>query len=99
VHLWGRPCDTTAIEQVARKHRLKVLYDAAHAFGCSHESKMIGNFGECEVLSFHATKFINCFEGGAILTNNDALAEKIRLMRNFGLPASTALLTSAPMAK
>jgi len=84
VHLWGSPCDTKAIEQLARKHRLKVLYDAAHAFGCSHEGKMIGNFGECEVLSFHATKFINSFEGGAILTNNDALAEKIRLMRNFG---------------
>jgi dTDP-4-amino-4,6-dideoxygalactose transaminase len=84
VHLWGRPCDTKAIEEFARKHRLKVLYDAAHAFGCSHENKMIGNFGECEVLSFHATKFINSFEGGAILTNNDALAEKIRLMRNFG---------------
>jgi dTDP-4-amino-4,6-dideoxygalactose transaminase len=84
VHLWGRPCDTNAIEQIARKHRLKVLYDAAHAFGCSHQGKMIGNFGECEVLSFHATKFINSFEGGAILTNNDALAEKIRLMRNFG---------------
>jgi dTDP-4-amino-4,6-dideoxygalactose transaminase/predicted SAM-dependent methyltransferase len=84
VHLWGRPCDTNAIEQFARKHRLKALYDAAHAFGCSHEGKMIGNFGECEILSFHATKFINSFEGGAIVTNNDALAEKIRLMRNFG---------------
>lgn len=84
VHLWGRPCDTNAIEQLAHKYRLKVLYDAAHALGCSHEGKMIGNFGECEVLSFHATKFINSFEGGAILTNNDALAEKIRLMRNFG---------------
>ena len=45
---------------------------------------MIGGFGECEVLSFHATKFLNSFEGGAILTNNDALAEKVRLMRNFG---------------
>jgi dTDP-4-amino-4,6-dideoxygalactose transaminase/SAM-dependent methyltransferase len=84
VHLWGRPCDTNAIEQIGHKHNLKVMYDAAHAFGCSHQGKMIGNFGECEVLSFHATKFINSFEGGAILTNNNALAEKIRLMRNFG---------------
>jgi len=84
VHVWGRPCNTEAIGEIARKHGLKVMYDAAHAFGCSHQGKMIGNFGECEVLSFHATKFINSFEGGAILTNNDALAEKIRLMRNFG---------------
>jgi dTDP-4-amino-4,6-dideoxygalactose transaminase len=84
VHVWGRPCDTEAIEAVGERHGLKVMYDAAHAFGCSHQGRMIGNFGECEVLSFHATKFINSFEGGAILTNNDILAEKIRLMRNFG---------------
>lgn len=84
VHVWGRPCNTRAIEEIARKHGLKVMYDAAHAFGCSHENKMIGNFGECEVVSFHATKFLNSFEGGAILTNNNELAEKMRLMRNFG---------------
>ncbi len=84
VHTWGRPCDTGAIGKIATQHDLKVMYDAAHALGCSHEGRMIGNFGECEVFSFHATKFINSFEGGAILTNNDALAEKTRLMRNFG---------------
>jgi dTDP-4-amino-4,6-dideoxygalactose transaminase len=84
VHVWGRPCDTEAIESIAGKHQFKVLYDAAHAFGCSHRGKMIGNFGACEVFSFHATKFINCFEGGAVVTNDDALATKLRLMRNFG---------------
>jgi dTDP-4-amino-4,6-dideoxygalactose transaminase len=84
VHVWGRPCNTRAIEAFAGEHGLKVMYDAAHAFGCSHEGKMIGNFGECEVLSFHATKFLNSFEGGAIVTNNDELAKKVRLMRNFG---------------
>jgi dTDP-4-amino-4,6-dideoxygalactose transaminase len=84
VHVWGRPCDTGAIEELGRRYGLKVMYDAAHAFGCSHQGTMIGNFGECEVFSFHATKFLNSFEGGAIMTNNDALAEKIRLMRNFG---------------
>ncbi len=84
VHVWGRACDTRAIEAVAARHNLKVMYDASHAFGCSHEGKMIGNFGSCEVFSFHATKFINCFEGGAVATNDDALAEKMRLMRNFG---------------
>lgn len=55
-----------------------------HAFGCSYSNKVIGNFGECEVFSFHATKFFNSFEGGAIVTNNDDLAAKIRLMQNFG---------------
>jgi dTDP-4-amino-4,6-dideoxygalactose transaminase len=84
VHVWGRPCDTQAIEAIAAKHQLKVMYDAAHAFGCSHRGKVIGNFGSCEVFSFHATKFINCFEGGAVVTNDDALATKLRLMRNFG---------------
>ena len=84
VHTWGRACDTDAIEALAQKRGLKVLYDAAHAFGCSHQNKMIGGFGACEVFSFHATKFLNSFEGGAVVTNDDSLAEKMRLMRNFG---------------
>jgi dTDP-4-amino-4,6-dideoxygalactose transaminase len=84
VHVWGRPCDTEGIETIAAKHKLKVMYDAAHAFGCSHLGKMIGGFGWCEVFSFHATKFINSFEGGAVVTDNDDIAMKVRLMRNFG---------------
>jgi dTDP-4-amino-4,6-dideoxygalactose transaminase len=84
VHVWGRPCAVQQLQEIADRHHLKVIYDAAHAFACSHRGTMIGNFGECEVLSFHATKFLNAFEGGAIVTNNDALAEKVRLMRNFG---------------
>ncbi len=63
---------------------LALLYDAAHAFGNSHAGRMIGNFGNAEVFSFHATKFFNTFEGGAIVTNDDELAERIGLMRNFG---------------
>ncbi len=84
VHVWGRGCDTEALADIARRHRLHVMYDAAHAFGCSHAGRMIGGFGACEVFSFHATKFLNSFEGGAVVTNDDALAERIRLMRNFG---------------
>jgi len=84
VHVWGRSADTQAIEQIAAKHNLRVMYDASHGFGCSVGGRMLGSFGECEVFSFHATKFINCFEGGAVTTNNDELAEKMRLMRNFG---------------
>lgn len=84
VHLWGRACEVEALEEISQKRNLKVLYDAAHAFACSHAGKMIGNFGDAEVFSFHATKFFNSFEGGAVLTNNDELAQKIRLMKNFG---------------
>ena len=84
VHVWGRACETEAIEAIATKHNLRVMYDASHGFGCSVGGRMLGNFGSCEVFSFHATKFINCFEGGAVVTNDDALAEKMRLMRNFG---------------
>ncbi|MCX7726199.1 MAG: aminotransferase class I/II-fold pyridoxal phosphate-dependent enzyme [Chitinispirillaceae bacterium] len=84
VHLWGRACDVERIEEIARRYKLKVIYDAAHAFGCSYRGKMIGCFGDAEVYSFHATKFFNTFEGGAVVTNNDELAAKIRLMKNFG---------------
>lgn len=84
VHVWGRPCAIEALEQIGRQRGLKVMYDAAHAFGCSYRGKMIGGFGQCEVFSFHATKFLNSFEGGAIVTNDDSLVEKLRLMRNFG---------------
>jgi dTDP-4-amino-4,6-dideoxygalactose transaminase len=84
VHLWGRPCDTAALERIAKKHNLKLLYDASHALGVTSKGIRVGNFGDAEVFSFHATKFVNCFEGGAIVTNSDEMAEKIRLMKNFG---------------
>ncbi|MCS6815615.1 MAG: DegT/DnrJ/EryC1/StrS family aminotransferase [Cyanobacteria bacterium] len=84
VHLWGRPCAIEALAEIADRHRLKLLFDASHAFNCSYRGRMIGNFGEAEVFSFHATKFFNTFEGGAVVTNNDELAAKIRLMQNFG---------------
>lgn len=85
VHLFGRPCNVKALEKIALKHKLKLLFDAAHAFGCSYNDKIVGNFGDLEVFSFHATKFFNSLEGGAIVTNNDELAKKARLMRNFGI--------------
>ena len=83
-HVWGRPSAIGALTEIANRRGLKLMFDAAHAFGCSHNGKMIGGFGLAEVFSFHATKFLNSFEGGAITTNNDELAQKIRLMTNFG---------------
>jgi dTDP-4-amino-4,6-dideoxygalactose transaminase len=84
VHLWGQPCVIDALTEIASKHDLRLMFDASHAFGCSYQGRMIGNFGEAEIFSFHATKFINAFEGGAIVTNSDELADRIRLMKNFG---------------
>jgi dTDP-4-amino-4,6-dideoxygalactose transaminase len=84
VHLWGEPCDVEALTTIARQNRVHLMFDAAHAFGCSHQKRPIGNFGEAEVFSFHATKVINTFEGGAVVTNDDHLAAKIRLLNNFG---------------
>lgn len=84
VHVWGRPCEVDALQTIADRHGLHLMFDAAHAFGCSHRGRMIGNFGRAEVFSFHATKFFNSLEGGAIATNDDELARRIRLMTNFG---------------
>jgi dTDP-4-amino-4,6-dideoxygalactose transaminase len=99
VHLWGHPCDTQAVEAIAARRGLKVMYDAAHAFGCSHEGRMIGNFGLCEVFSFHATKFLNSFEGGAVVTNDDDLAVKLRLLRNFGFAGVDKVVSLGTNAK
>jgi dTDP-4-amino-4,6-dideoxygalactose transaminase len=84
VHLWGRACEIEALSEIAERRKLKLLYDAAHAFACSYKGRMIGSFGDAEVFSFHATKFFNTLEGGAVVTNDDELATKIRLMKNFG---------------
>jgi dTDP-4-amino-4,6-dideoxygalactose transaminase len=84
VHVFGRPCAIEALTEIAERRGLKLLFDSAHAFGCSYEGRMIGGFGHAEVFSFHATKFINTLEGGAVVTNDDELAQKIRLMKNFG---------------
>jgi len=84
VHLWGHPCAIDELTELAAARRLTLLFDAAHAFGCSYRGQMIGSFGRTEVFSFHATKFLNTLEGGAVATNDDDLAKQMRLMRNFG---------------
>jgi len=84
VHVYGFPCDVTAIEKIAKKNRLKVIYDAAHAFGTLYKNKSVLSYGDISTLSFHATKLFHTGEGGAIITNDDTLAEKISLYRSFG---------------
>lgn len=84
VHLWGRPAPVNELQEIADQNGLKLMFDAAHAFGCSYEGQKIGRYGACEVLSFHATKVFNSIEGGAVVTEDDELADSMRLMRNFG---------------
>lgn len=82
VHLWGNACAVNEVESLARERGARVFYDAAHAVGSTYKGKPIGNFGECEVFSFHATKVLNATEGGCITTNNDELAEILRNLRS-----------------
>lgn len=84
VHLWGRPCPVEELSDLCRRRGLGLMFDAAHAFGCTHRGRMVGGFGQAEVFSFHATKFVHSFEGGLIATRDAGLARKIRLMKNFG---------------
>ncbi|MBX8576841.1 DegT/DnrJ/EryC1/StrS aminotransferase family protein [Pseudomonas cichorii] len=84
-HVFGNPCAVDAIEQIARKHRLKVVYDGAHAFAVRHAGQSVLNRGDISTLSFHATKLFHTIEGGAIITNDDELARRVYLLCNFGI--------------
>lgn len=83
-HVFGNPCDIEAIEVIARKHGLKIIYDAAHCFGVKYNGKTIFDFGDVSTCSFHATKLFHTGEGGAIFTNDNDLFEKIFYSHNFG---------------
>lgn len=84
VHCYGLPCDVDAIEQIASRHRLKVIYDAAHAFGVKTQGRSILDFGDLSVLSFHATKVFNTFEGGAVISHDIETKQKIDRFSSFG---------------
>jgi dTDP-4-amino-4,6-dideoxygalactose transaminase len=83
-HVYGYPCDVDKIEKIAKRHNLKVIYDGAHAFDVKVNNTSILNFGDVSTLSFHATKLFHTIEGGALVTNDDELAEKIFLYKSFG---------------
>ncbi|MFD9966488.1 aminotransferase class I/II-fold pyridoxal phosphate-dependent enzyme [Amycolatopsis sp. NPDC058986] len=84
VHLWGRPCAVDELEKVAADNGIPVFFDAAHAIGCTTEGRVIGSFGAAEVFSFHATKVTGAFEGGAVVTDDPELADRVRALHNFG---------------
>ena len=83
-HVFGNPCNIEAIEKIAKKHQLKVIYDAAHCFGVTYKNQSIFNYGDISTCSFHATKIFHTGEGGCWVTNNDALQQKLFYQHNFG---------------
>jgi dTDP-4-amino-4,6-dideoxygalactose transaminase len=84
VHVYGNPCDVEAIQEIADKHHLKLIYDAAHAFGVKYKGQSVLNFGDVSILSFHATKIYNTFEGGAIICHEPETKKQIDFLKNFG---------------
>lgn len=85
VHVYGNVCNVKKIEKIAKKHNLKVIYDAAHAFGVKVNGKGISNFGDASMFSFHATKVFNTIEGGAIAYQDVNMKKKLNDMKNFGI--------------
>jgi len=83
VHLWGRPCDVEGLQSLADQQGLKLIFDAAHAIGCTYQGEKIGRFGQAEAFSFHATKILNGAEGGCITTDDNDLADAMRTIRNL----------------
>ena len=102
VHLWGGPCAVDELADIARRHELKLFFDAAHALGCTYAGRPIGGSGDAAVFSFHATKIASSAEGGAITTNDEQLARRLHSMRNFGFAgydAVSELGTNAKMSE
>ena len=99
VHVFGRPCDTSAIASIADAHGLRVLYDAAHAFGVRANEGNLLRAGDLSALSFHATKVFHTFEGGAVVCSDPAIKRNIDYLRNFGFQDETSVLTLGINAK
>jgi dTDP-4-amino-4,6-dideoxygalactose transaminase len=99
VHIFGNPCDMELIEKIANYHGLKVIYDAAHAFGVEVNGKSIGNFGDASMFSFHATKIFNTLEGGAVACQDVNLYQRLRDLRNFGIRSEEEVISPGINAK
>lgn len=99
VHVFGNACAVEAIEQIARKYDLKVIYDAAHAFSVGYQGESLLNYGDCSILSFHATKIFHTIEGGALVTNSKELYERAKLMINFGIAGPESIVDLGINAK
>ncbi len=99
VHVYGNVCNVEAIQEIANKYSLKVIYDAAHAFGVKYKGKGIGNYGDASIFSFHATKVFNTIEGGAVVCKNHELYEKLFNLKNFGIRGEELVVSVGANAK
>lgn len=99
VHVFGTPCNVEAIDSIAKQYGIKVIYDAAHAFGVKIGDRGIGSFGDITMFSFHATKVYNTIEGGALAFSNKELARDIYLRQDFGIANSEEVLLPGTNAK
>jgi dTDP-4-amino-4,6-dideoxygalactose transaminase len=89
-HVYGNPCDVMGIDEIARKHNLRVIYDGAHAFGVQVNGKSVFEYGDISICSLHATKLYHSIEGGLVITKNADLLKKLAYMRNFGFDGPEA---------
>lgn len=99
VHVYGNPCQVEKLQKIADRYNLKLIYDAAHAFGIDYGKKSILTFGDISILSFHATKIFSTAEGGAIIVNDDKLYEELKLLRNFGIKSEEETVLAGINAK
>ncbi|MFW5852209.1 MAG: DegT/DnrJ/EryC1/StrS family aminotransferase [Bacteroidota bacterium] len=99
VHVYGNPCNHTEIDAIVKKHNLKLIYDAAHCFGVQENGVSVCNYGNLSILSFHATKVFNTFEGGAIVSHTKEMKQHIDDLKNFGFRDETTVIASGINAK
>ncbi|KAF0129281.1 MAG: DegT/DnrJ/EryC1/StrS aminotransferase [Bacteroidetes bacterium] len=99
VHVYGNPCNVQRIKEIADNYGLKVIYDACHTFGVTLNNEPVLNFGDLSVMSFHATKVFNTFEGGAIICHDEAMKKRIDFLKNFGFAGETTVIAPGINAK
>lgn len=98
-HVYGNPCYVEELEEIAGKHNLKLIYDAAHAFGVEYKDQSVLNYGDISTLSFHATKVFNTAEGGAVVAKNEECFQKLKLLRNHGIRSEEEVVLAGTNAK
>lgn len=99
VHVYGNPCEVDKLQKIADRYNLKLIYDAAHAFGVDYKKKSVLNYGDVSILSFHATKIFSTAEGGAIIVKDDKLYDDLKLLRNFGIKSEEETVVAGINAK
>jgi len=99
VHVYGNPCCMEEIQKIAHDHDLKLIYDAAHAFGVEYDNKSVLEYGDISAISFHATKIFNTIEGGAVVVKDKEIYEKIKLLRNHGIKSEEEIVLAGTNAK